>query len=204
MTNLSTSFFATAACLALSTLSCKTKDPNREKMIPDQVTKKNEMPAEKDFNSILEQNALPPVYFQDDALLSKQMMYPGTVSVTEAFSRGLQSLFVHSENCNGRDDFYSMVKTSPESFQLNEKATDEDVKNAILGQMASDKGLKIYLLPENSETEAPPGVNLFPPEYGETVKDFWIWYIHCNFFPGPVWILVKRDGSINAYHYGYM
>jgi hypothetical protein len=162
------------------------------------------MPAEKDFNSILEQNGLPPVYVQDDALLSKQMIYPATVSVTDAFSQGLASLFVHAENCNGRDDFYSMVMDAPENFQLSQQATNDDVRKAILGQMAIDKGLKIYLLPENTETEAPSGVKLFSPEYGETVKDFWIWYIQCNFFPGPVWILVKRDGSINAYHYGYM
>jgi len=166
--------------------------------------KRNTMPVKEDFIQLLKKDGVPGDYYFDSSLLQTQMDYPGTVQVLDAFAQALPSLFVHSDSVKNADDLYVMVTTQPESFGLAANPTGEDVKKAILTEMNKDKGMTFYLLPENTETGSPEGAPLFPPEYGETVKDYWIWYLKCNFFPGPLWLLVKRDGSMPAYCYGYM
>ena len=161
------------------------------------------MLTEKDFTSILEEAGIPPAYHWDSAELTKQEALPGKLTVTDAFRQGLAALFVHAPEAGNRDDFFTIVNADPGSFGLKPGASADEIKQVILDQMKQDKSLKFYLLPENTEN-LPEDMKLFPPEEGESVRDFWIWYVKCGFFPGPAWTLVKRDGSAGAYHYGYL
>lgn len=162
------------------------------------------MVGHEDFTRILSQEGLPPVYRWDADVIASQQALPGSVGALEAFETGLRALFVNSKVCAGRDDFYSLVASEPEAFGLTEAASAEEIQLAIKTALSKDSDLCIQLLPDaglaiiGAET-------MFPPEYGETVQDFWIWFIRSpGFFPGPAWILVRRDGSIDAYHYGYI
>jgi len=194
-----------AGVLIFIAAGCQSKknDKNDSSTIINNTNQKTMLSA-TDFTSIMEKNELPSSYYWDSALLEKQQAIPASVTVEKAFSDGLNAMFTHAENVNQADDFYTMIKTDPESFQLKPNPSDNEIKMALLDQIRNDKKFKIYLLPENIETEAAPDVKLFPPENGEQVADYWIWYVQCDFFPGPAWILVKRDGTVPAYHYGFM
>jgi hypothetical protein len=97
------------------------------------------------------------------------------------------------------------VRTEPEAFGLPAAATPEQIRAVILTGLKEDPDLGFFLLPDGAEPAAVGEVTLFPPEEGESVRDFWIWAVRCPaFFPGPLWLLVdRRDGSL-AYHYGYL
>lgn len=193
--------------LFLGSCELNKRDQNansNEKRMSDQSSKKNIMLTEKEFNGLLEEKGIPPVYVYDSNELQRQMNFTNKVAVKEAFIQGVESLFLESQSCQGCDGFYTMITSQPESFQLNTSATKEEIKKAILKEMQNDTALKICLLPAYIEQNSPDGIKLFPSENGESVNDFWIWYIKCNFFPGPVWMLVKRDGTITAYHYGVL
>ncbi len=194
--------------LALLFSSCGHKKQDQKSEVLQEISTSSEknqnMFSEKDFNELLEKTGLPPVYVYDSVLQQQQLKYTNTVTISDAFAQGLESLFVHAASCVGCDDFYTMVTTQPESFQLSDKATPEEIKKAILNEISKDNSFKICLLPEDTENNSPEGISLFPPENGESIKDYWIWYIKCSFFPGPAWMLVKRDGSAKAFHYGYM
>lgn len=98
-----------------------------------------------------------------------------------------------------------MVMTEPENFALTAAATPEQIRNVIVTGLAQDKDLSFQLLPESSDTEQSSDVKLFPPEYGESVQQFWIWFVRCpDFFPGPAWMLVNRENGDEAFHYGYL
>jgi hypothetical protein len=72
-----------------------------------------------------------------------------------------------------------------------------------LKALKEDPDLGFFLLPERAEPVAAGEVTLFPPEEGESVRDFWIWVVRCpSFFPGPLWLLVNRADGSRAYHYG--
>jgi hypothetical protein len=159
---------------------------------------------EGDFNALLKQNGLPASYYFDKELHQKQQELKDSINILDAFRKALPALFTHSEKCVGSDDFYSLVRDMPEQFNLSADAGNDTIKTALQETFKEDNSFKIYLLPENIETERPDGVKLFPPENGEKVSDYWIWFIKTNIFPGPAWLLIKRDGSETAYHYGYM
>jgi hypothetical protein len=60
-------------------------------------------------------------------------------------------------------------------------------------------------LPAGEEPQAAHGTRLFPPEQGETVEEYCLWIVHCpGFFPGPAWLLFRRDGAEPPYAYGYL
>jgi hypothetical protein len=159
----------------------------------------------EEFNAALERAGLPPTYRWDAAVLEAQQAWPGRVGAVEAFSRGVKALFVHAAACEGRDDFATMVMTEPENFGLTASATPEQIRNVIVAGLADDKDLGFHLLPESTDTAQDPEVKLFPPEYGESVKEFWIWVVRCpGFFPGPAWMLVSRENGDEAFHYGYL
>jgi hypothetical protein len=83
-----------------------------------------------------------------------------------------------------------MVMTEPENFALTVSATPEEIRNVIVAGLAHDVDLGFHLLPDTADTAQGSVVKLFPPEYGESVKEFWIWFVRCSsFFPGPAWML---------------
>ena len=81
--------------------------------------------------------------------------------------------------------------------------TGEQVRAVIVRGLAADPDLAFHLLPADEDPQAADGTRLFPPEEGEQVADHWIWYVHAPaFFPGPVWLLVPRNGKEPPYAYG--
>lgn len=157
------------------------------------------MPTKEDFDRILEKNGLSACYNFDATEQESQSKITSKKNILTAFEEGINALFIKNEQNNYADNLVSGILERPSDFGLPSNPSDEEIKKTIAKGLKDDKNLKITLLPatttENSE--------IFPPEEGESVKDFWIWYVHAPaYFPGPIWILVKRDGSIPAYHYG--
>ena len=98
-----------------------------------------------------------------------------------------------------------MVRSQPESFGLTASATDNQVLFLIRQGLASDPELSFQLLPAREEPTAADGTRLLPPEYGGTVESHWIWAVRCPaFFPGPAWLLLRRDGGEPTSAYGVL
>ena len=155
------------------------------------------------FNAVLEREGLPPAYRFDAAVLEAQLSLDGGPGMVDAFGLGLKALFHTSDSTKGRDDLTSMVMTEPEAFGLTAVASSEQINAVILKALKEDPDLGFFLLPEGAEPVAAGEVTLFPPEEGESVRDFWIWVVRCpSFFPGPLWLLVNRADGSRAYHYG--
>lgn len=163
------------------------------------------MECPEDFVSILREQGLPPAYRYDAAVHHSQAALPGTLAVQEAFRRGLPALFKPCRIYPNRDGFAALVFSQPESFDLPAGPTGEQVRAVIVRGLAADPDLAFHLLPAGEEPQAADGTRLFPPEQGEAVADHWIWYVHARaFFPGPVWLLVPRNGKEPPYAYGYL
>lgn len=158
-----------------------------------------------DFNSALQVHALPPAYdFAADVHRAQQAL-PGSLDALEAFRRVLPALFLPCAADPSRDGLASMVRSQPESFDLTDNASDEQVRAVITAGLVADPDLSVQMLPAGEEPKAADGTRLFPPEYGETVDDYWIWTIRCKgFFPGPLWLLIRRDGNEQPYSYGFI
>lgn len=82
---------------------------------------------------------------------------------------------------------------------------EAEVHQAQQAQPGSIQALDAFhLLPADKEPSTADGTRLFPPEYGETAEEYWIWYVRCPaFFPGPFWLLQRGDGQEPPYAYGY-
>jgi len=163
------------------------------------------MECPEDFFSVLQEQGLPPAYSYAAAVHQSQAALPGTLAALEAFRRGLPALYEPCRIDPNRDGFAALVLSQPESFGLPAGPTGEQVRAAIVSALAADPELAFHLLPDGEEPQAADGTRLFPPEEGEKVADHWIWYVHAPaFFPGPVWLLVPRNGKEPPYAYGYL
>ena len=161
------------------------------------------MATAADFDEALGQQGLSPAYHYGAEVQQAQQTLPGSLYALEAFRRSLPALFETCRNDPNRDGFAGMVTSQPESFGLPAGAGGDQVRAAIRQGLEADPDLAFHLLPAGEEPEAADGTRLFPPEQGETVSDYWIWYVRCPaFFPGPAWLLVRRDGEQPPYSYG--
>jgi len=159
----------------------------------------------EDFTAALQDQGLPPAYRYEAAVHQAQAALPGPLSALEAFRRALPALFEPCRIDRNRDGFASLVLSQPESFGLPAAPSGEQVRAVIVRELAADPELAFHLLPAGEEPQAAGGTRLFPPEQGEQVADHWIWCVHAPaFFPGPVWLLVPRDGVEAPFAYGYL
>jgi hypothetical protein len=163
------------------------------------------MASAADFDEALREQGLPAAYRYEAEVHQAQQPLPGSLRAVEAFRRGLPALFEPCGIDPNRDGFVAMVNSQPESFGLQAGASDDQVRAVIRKGLAADPDLAFHLLPADEEPVTADGTRLFPPENGETVKDCWIWCVHCPaFFPGPAWLLVPRNGTEPPYAYGYL
>lgn len=161
----------------------------------------NKIPTKEDFDSILIQNGLKACYNYDALVTESQMMMPSKKAILTAFDEGVKSLFFINDQNKNLDNLVSGIIESPEDFGLEKNPSQDMIKDAIAKGLRDDSKLKIALVPSTIKSDS----EIFPPENGEKVDDYWIWHLSApGYFPGPIWILVKRDGIIPAYHYGYM
>ncbi len=152
------------------------------------------------FEEILSSFSINKPYIENAVEASKQGNLTTKIDILEAFKRSLNGLFVETKNT---DNFYNMVTSTPDAFGLENNPSPEIVKNTLIKTINADSNLKFALLPSDCEN-SPYDFSVFPPENGESVNDYWIWFVKCDFFPGPYWLLIKRDGSADGYSYGYM
>ncbi|WP_094555654.1 hypothetical protein [Synechococcus sp. 1G10] len=158
-----------------------------------------------DFNASLQEQGLPPAYRFEAEVHQAQQALPGSLDALQAFRRSLPALFEPCRIDPNRDGFAVMVTSQPESFGLTASASGDQIRAVILQGLEGDPDLAFHLLPAGEEPQAADGTRLFPPEQGETVVDHWIWYVRCpGFFPGPAWLLQRRDGQEPPYAYGYL
>lgn len=163
------------------------------------------MASAADFDEALQEQDLPPVYRFEEQVHDAQQGLPGNLEALAAFRRSLPALFEPCCMDPNRDGFAAMVTSQPESFGLTAVASADQVRAAIRQGLAADPDLAFHLLPAGGEPQAADGTRLFPPEAGETVEEYWIWCVRCpGFFPGPAWLLQRRDGAEPAYAYGYL
>ncbi len=140
------------------------------------------------------------MYIENATEETSQTKFASKMDILEAFKKSLTGLFVETENT---DNFYNMNTSAPDAFGLENNPSPEIVKNSIIKTINADSNFKFALLPSDCEN-SPYDFSVFPPENGESVNDYWIWFVKCDFFPGPYWLLIKRDGSAEGYSYGYM
>ncbi len=173
---------------------------NSKKMVKvstNSVVAKKEKYSKSTFDSLLALAQIKPSYVFTSEEEKQSSAFPKGRPINIAFQEGINALFTDRLNS---DNFVNMVMGDPEAFGLNNKATPNQIKDVILTLIREDKKFSIELLPINIvETQ-----NLFPPENGEKPNNYWIWQVKCSFFPGPYWMLIKRDGTIPAYSYGYL
>lgn len=163
------------------------------------------MVSPADFNAALQEQGLPPAYSYEAEVHQAQLTLPGSLEALEAFRRSLPALFEPCRIDPNRDSFAAVVSSQPESFGLPAGAGGDQVRAAIRQGLAADPDLAFHLLPTGEEPQAADGTRLFPPEEGETVEKYWIWTVRCPaFFPGPAWMLFRRDGAEPPYAYGYL
>ncbi|MFQ6539746.1 MULTISPECIES: hypothetical protein [Aphanothece] len=161
------------------------------------------MASAADFNEALRKQGLPPAYRFEAEVHQAQLALPGSLDALEAFRRSLPALFEPCRIDPNREGFAAMVTSQPESFGLTASASGDQIHAVILQGLAADPDLAFHLLPAGEEPQAAEGMRLFPPEQGETVEDYWIWTVRCPaFFPGPAWLLQRRDGQEPPYTYG--
>lgn len=198
-------FILAIACIYLIYKQFNIKNADKENSVKKssevQHKTNTKMPTKEDFDKILEKNGLSACYNFDGLEQENQSKITSKIDVLRAFEEGVNALFIKNEQNKNADNLVSGILESPSDFGLPNNPSAEDIKKTIAQGLKDDKNLTITLLPEKTLENS----GIFPPEEGENVKDFWIWYVHApNYFPGPIWILVKRDGTIPAYHYGKM
>lgn len=180
----------------------KENSENMASKSPNEKIKNNtKMPTKEDFDKILEEKGLSACYSFDALEQENQSKIASKKDILSAFEEGVDALFIKNEQNKNADNLVSGILESPSDFGLPNNPSVEDIKKTIAKGLKEDKNLTITLLPEKTAENS----GIFPPEEGESVNDFWIWYVKApNYFPGPIWILVKRDGTMPAYHYGKM
>lgn len=192
---------AFAFLLAASCISNSKADTGASETETETATA-NSLADEHYFNDVLEKNMLPAVYHFDGRELQKQQQYPSKLTADAAFEQGVKSLFALSSKNAEDDSFHKIVLDNPVNYGLSEQANPSEIKRVIREQLLQDHSFEIILLPENL---AHDGQTFTAPKNGEKTMDYWIWYVKADdFFAGPAWILVKRDGSEPAYHYGHL
>jgi hypothetical protein len=152
------------------------------------------------FEEILKSISIDKPYIENTPEELKQCQLKSSIDIEEAFYKGLKGLFIETKNT---DNFYNIITNAPDAFGLEANPSPEVVKTTIIKAINDDVNAKFALLPtdlENSKYD----FSIFPPENGESVLDYWIWYIKCDFFPGPYWMLVRRDGTSEGYSYGFL
>jgi len=163
------------------------------------------MASAADFDEALRKQGLPPAYRFEAEVHQALQALPGSLDALKALCRSLPALFEPCRIDPNRDGFAAMVTSQPESFGLTASASGDEVCTAIRQGLAADPDLAFHLLPAGEEPQAPDGTRLLPPEAGETVDEYWIWCVRCPaFFPGPAWLLLRRDGVEPPYAYGYL
>ena len=159
-----------------------------------------------DFNKILQANGLKPSYRFDEEETTHQINLSSGKDILTAFDEGLKSLFILNELNENLNNLISPILENPEDFGINHAPTETDIKDSILNGFNNDSEFSIMLVPEKlkEDEDEDTDITIYPPENGEKSPDYWIWYIKNNrYFPGPIWLCVKRDGITPAFHYGY-
>ncbi|MEB3321425.1 MAG: hypothetical protein VKI81_01220 [Synechococcaceae cyanobacterium] len=163
------------------------------------------MASAADFNAALQEQGLPPAYRFEAEVHQAQQALPGSLEALAAFRRSLPALFEPCRIDPNRDGFAARVSSQPVSVGIAAGAGGDQVRAVIRQGLAADPDLAFHLLPAGEEPQAADGTRLFPPEQGETVEEYWIWCVRCPaFFPGPAWLLLRRDGAEAPFAYGYL
>lgn len=180
----------------------KKEEVSKKNTTKEIITKTNKkMPLKEDFDKILEKNGLTACYNFDAKEQEIQSKIPSQKEILTSFEEGVNALFIQSQQHKNADNLVAGILENPSDFGLGPHPSAQQIRAAITKGLKEDKDLKISLLPEKIAENS----GLFPPEEGESVKDYWIWYVDAPaYFPGPIWILVKRDGSVPAFHYAKM
>ena len=125
------------------------------------------------------------------------------VSFADALEAALRTLIAPGDGNPEHDGApWDYVAAVPEAFGLPGNA-DADAIAAIVREIVNQTQTVIYLLEPNDYDPELSERDVFPPEYGETIDENWVFYTPLDEFGSLHWMIVDKSGKKPAYCYGH-